>query len=44
MNETVQDLKVETDLVKKTQTEGNLEKENLGTWMGSSEVRLTNRI
>jgi hypothetical protein len=31
MNKTVQDPKVEIESTKKTQTEGNLEMENLGT-------------
>lgn len=30
MNKNVQDLKVETEAIKKTQTKGNLEMENLG--------------
>jgi hypothetical protein len=32
INKTVQDLKVEIEAIEKTQTEGILEVENLGTW------------
>lgn len=34
---------MEIESVKKTQTEGNLEVENVGTQTGTSEVSLTNR-
>ena len=44
MNKTVEDLKVEIESLKKTQTEGNVEKKNLETRTGASEVSLTNRI
>ena len=40
----VQDLKMEIESIKKTQTEENLEMENLGTQTKISEARLTNRI
>ena len=44
MNKTVEDLKVEVESLKKTQTEENVEKKNLETRTGASEVSLTNRI
>jgi hypothetical protein len=37
MNKTVQDLKVEIEAIKKTQTEEILEMENLGTRTGTTE-------
>lgn len=40
----VQDLKMEMESIKKTQTEENLEMENLGTQTKISEARLSNRI
>lgn len=44
MNKTVEDLKVEVESLKKTQTEENVEKKNQETRTGASEVSLTNRI
>jgi predicted nucleic acid-binding Zn-ribbon protein len=40
MNKIVQDLKIEVEAIKKTQSEGILEMENLGT----TELSITNRI
>ena len=37
INKTVQDMKVEREAIKKTQTEGNMELKNVGTRPGSSE-------
>ena len=44
MNQTVYDLKMEIEPIKKIQTEKNLEMRNLGTKTGIPEARLTNRI
>jgi len=44
MKKTVQNPKVEIELIKKTQTVGNLEMKNLGTGKGTSEASLINRI
>jgi hypothetical protein len=35
--------KLETESIKKPQTEGNLEMKNLGTQTGTSEASITNR-
>lgn len=43
-NKTLNDLKVEIESIKNTQTLGNVEMKNLGTWTGTSEVSLTNKI
>ena len=44
MNKTVQDLKMEKETIKKTQTEGILEIENLGKRTGTTDDSITNRI
>jgi len=44
ITKTMQDMKMEIESTKKTQTEGNLEMKNLGTWTGTSEASLTDRI
>jgi hypothetical protein len=44
MNKVVQDLKMEIEAIKKTQSEGILEMENLGMRRGNTGVRITNRI
>jgi hypothetical protein len=44
INETVQDLKVEIEAIKKTQTEEILKMENLGKRTGTKDARITNRI
>lgn len=41
---TAQDMKVEPELIKKTQTEGKMEINNLETRTGTSEASLTNWI
>ena len=41
---TIQDLEVEIESIKKTQTEGNLKVKNLGNQTGTSEASLSNRI
>ena len=41
--ETVQDLKIEMEAMKKTQTEGPLDMENLGKRTGTTETSITNR-
>lgn len=43
-NKTVKDLKLETESIKKTQTEGILETENFGIWTGTTETSFINRI
>ena len=42
--ETIQDLKTEIETIKKTQTEGILEMENLGKQTGTTDAGITNRI
>jgi hypothetical protein len=44
INETVKCMKVVIDLIKKTQTKGNLEMKILGPWTENWEINLTNRI
>jgi hypothetical protein len=44
MNKTIQDPKVNIELIKETKTKGNLEGKNLGTVTGSTESSFTNRI
>ena len=44
MNKTVQDLKMEIEAIKKTQTEEILEMENLGKRTGTTDASITNRI
>ena len=44
MKEIVQGLKTEVGAIKKTQTEGILEMENLGKWSGTTNSSITNRI
>jgi hypothetical protein len=44
MNEIVQDLKMKIEAIKKTQTEGILEMENLGKGTGTTDTSITNRI
>ena len=41
MNKTVQDLKMEIEAIKKTQTEGILEMENLGKRTGTTDASIT---
>ena len=38
------DLKMEVELMKKTQTEGNLEMKNLTIWTETTEAIFTNRV
>ena len=42
--ETVQDLKTEIEVMKKTQTDGRLDMEHLGKQTGTTETSITNRI
>ena len=42
--ETVQDLKTEMEAITKTQTEGQLDMENLGKRTDTTETSITNRI
>ena len=42
--DTVQDLKNEMEVMKKTQTEGRLDVESLGKQTGTTETSITNRI
>ena len=42
--DTVQDLKNEMEVMKKTQTEGRLDMENLGDRSETTETSITNRI
>ena len=42
--ETVQDLKNEMEVMKKTQTKGRLDMENLGNRSGTTETSITNRL
>ena len=44
MNKTVQDLKMEIEAIKKTQTEGILEMESQGKRMETIDANNTNRI
>ena len=44
INKTVQDLKMEIEAIKKTQTEAILEMENLVKRMGTTEISITCRI
>jgi len=44
MNKTVQDLKMKTEAIKKTQREGNLEMENQGKRTGTTNISITNKI
>ena len=44
VRETVQDLKNEMEIMKKTETEGRLDMENLGKRTGTTETSITNRI
>ena len=44
MNKTVQDMKMEIEAIKKTQTEGILEMENLGKRIGTTDTNMANRI
>ena len=44
VRETVQDLKNEMEVMKKTQTKGRVEMENLGKQTGTTETSITNRI
>jgi hypothetical protein len=44
LNKTVQDLKVEVEITKKSQMEATLEIENLGKRSGITDVSITNRI
>jgi hypothetical protein len=43
-NKVVQDLKVEIEIIEKTQMEANLEMENLRNRLGITEVSINNRI
>ena len=44
LNKTIQDLKREVDTIKKTQSEANLEIENLGKKSGTIDASISNRI
>ena len=44
MKETIQDLKTEIETIKKTETEGILEMENMGKWSGTTNASINNRI
>ena len=44
INKTLQDLKVEIEAIKKTQTGGILGMENLGKRTGTTDTSITNRI
>jgi len=44
MNKTIQDLKMERELINKTQTVGILEMKNLGTGTASTEASFMSRI
>ena len=37
-------MKTEIGVIKKTQTKGILERENLGKWTGNTDAGITNRI
>jgi hypothetical protein len=43
-NKTIQDLKLEIEIIKKSQMETTLEIENLGTRSGVIDTSITNRI
>jgi hypothetical protein len=40
LNKVIQDLKVEVEIIKKTQVEANLEMENLGKWSGITDISI----
>jgi hypothetical protein len=44
LNETIQDLKMEVETIKKTQREATLEIETLGKKSGTIDVSISNRI
>ena len=44
MKQTVQDLNTEIEVIKKTQTKGILDLENLGKQTGTTETSISNRI
>jgi hypothetical protein len=44
VNKTVQDLKIEIETIRETQTVGILEMENLGKRTGTTDASITNRI
>jgi hypothetical protein len=44
INKTVQDLKMETEAIKKAQTKGTLEVKNLGMRTGTTDASIANRI
>ena len=44
LNKSIQDLKMEVQTIKKTQTETTLEIENLGNKSGTIDVSISNRI
>jgi hypothetical protein len=44
LNKTIQDLKMEVEIIKKPQRETTLEIENLGKKSGATEAIITNRI
>ena len=44
MKETVQDLKTEIEVIKKTQTKGTVDIENLSKLTGTTETSITNKI
>lgn len=44
LNKTVQDLKIELEVIKKTQTRGLLEIENLVKESGTTDASINNRI
>lgn len=43
MHTTIQDLEIEIEAIKKMQTRGILEMENLEKWTGTIDARITNR-
>ena len=44
MNKIVQDVKSEIVAIKKTETKAILGMENLGKWMGNTDLSITNRL
>ena len=44
MNRTVQDMKMEVEAIKQTQSEWFLEMENIGKWTGKTDAGINNRI
>jgi hypothetical protein len=44
LNKTIWDLKMETEILKKSQRETTMERENIGKRSGVTDARITNRI